>query len=428
MNFEFFIASRYLRSKQRTGFISLITYISAGGVMIGTAALVIVLSVMNGFEGEVRTRIIGADAHIRLTEFHDSPLDNWQSIRDSITSIRHILGLSPYVQGKGMIRRGRVVEGVMIRGIDVSTIGKVSDLPRNVVAGNLAILPSQIRQRVVEQAESGQQNPPPDSTSALPGIVLGRQLAFRMNVNVGDSLILISPSGMVSLMSSPKIARFVLTGIFETGIYEYDDLFAYIPLSDSQELLELGTAVTGLEIKLDHLDAAKAVADEIDNRLGYPYYPQTWEDMHKTLFRWMKIEKWMYTILLSLIILVAAFNIISSQIMVVLEKRREIGILKAMGATRESVMKIFMYEGLIVGTTGTLAGLILGWGLCRAQQVYKFFSLPGDVYFLNSLPVKMQSLDFVVIALVSLALTLIASIYPARRAGKLDPVQAIRYE
>jgi len=434
VKFEIYIAERYLRSKRRTGFISLITYISAAGVMIGAAALVIVLSVMNGFESEVRERIIGADAHIKLTEFHETPLKRWPEITDSIRGIPHIVGLAPYIQGKGMIRRGQSIEGAMIKGIDPKLAGEVSDLPKTIVAGSLDILPTLTdearRRTVIEDSFLRPKSAPPDSTDHKPlsGVVLGRQLAFRLTASVGDSVILISPTATASILSAPKMERFVVTGIFETGIYEYDDLFIYIPLESAQELFEMGSTVTGLELRLDDMNQAKAVADKIDDRLGYPYYPRTWEEMHRTLFRWMKIEKWMYTILMSLIILVAAFNIISSQIMVVLEKRREIGILKAMGATRESIMRIFMYEGLFVGLTGSFLGLLLGWVLCRLQQVYHFFSLPGDVYFLNSLPVRMHVLDFIIIGVVSLGLTLLATIYPARRAGKLDPVEAIRYE
>jgi len=432
LNYELFIAQRYLRSKRRTGFISLITYISAGGVMIGVAALVIVLSVMNGFESEVRERIIGADAHIKVTEFHEAPLSDWKSLADSIRHIAHITGLSPYVQGKGMVRRGQSIEGAMIKGIDPKSVGAVSDLPKTIVAGSLDILPendSTRRALLNDPFFNRKPIPPADpSRPALPGVILGRQLSFRLGASVGDSVVVISPTAMASMLAAPKMMRFVVTGIFETGIYEYDDLYLYIPLNSGQDLFDLGNSVSGLELRLDDMNLASGVVNQIDERLGYPYYPRSWEEMHRTLFRWMKIEKWMYTILMSLIILVAAFNIISSQIMIVLEKRREIGILKAMGATRQSIMRIFMYEGLFVGLTGTFLGLLLGWGLCRAQQVYKFFSLPGDVYFLNSLPVKMQPLDFIIIAAVSLSLTLLATVYPARRAGMLDPVEAIRYE
>ncbi len=432
MGYELFIADRYLRSKQQTKFISLITYISAGGVMIGVSALVIVLSVMNGFEAEVRDRIIGADAHLKLTLFHEEPFNDHDVIIDTLRSIPQISGMSPYIQGKGMLRKGRKVEPVIIKGIDEKTVNEVSKLNSTIVAGELKLDVIDASLKDANIISTSDELKPDFSKlikeSNLPGIILGRQLSFRLNVTIGDTIYAISPLGMTSLLSSPKIIKLSVRGIFETGIYEYDDSFSYISLSSAQKLFQLGNAVTGIELNVTDFNQADKVRDEIDEVLGYPYYPRTWHDMHRTLFRWMKIEKWLYTILLSLIILVAAFNIISSQIMIVLEKRREIGILKAIGATRQGVMRIFLLEGLIIGTIGTLLGLILGWALCWAQLTYKFFSLPGDVYFLSALPVKMQLFDFVIIAVVSMILTLIATVYPARKAATLDPVETIRYE
>jgi len=431
VNIELFIANRYLRSKQRTGFISLITYISAAGVMIGTAALVIVLSVMNGFESEVRGRIIGADSHIKVSLFHDLPMNNYQTTADTISRLREVIGITPYIQDKGLLRRGKSVEWALVKGIDETTVGAVSDLPKTIVAGSLDVEGPVETIETVEEILGKSPRPKTDKPTvpgSITGIILGRQLSFRLGASIGDTVLLISPAGMTSLFSSPRLKRFIVTGVFETGIYEYDDSFSYISLGSAADLYELGGGVTGLEVKLRNPQDAEQVSRFLEDKLGYPYYPRTWQDMHKTLFRWMKIEKWMYTILLSLIILVAAFNIVASQIMVVIEKRREIGILKAIGATRERIMRIFMYEGMIVGIVGTVAGLALGWSLCRLQQVYQFFSLPGDVYFLNSLPVRMQIFDFVIIGFVSIGLTLLATIYPARRAGQLDPVEAIRYE
>ncbi|NQT34647.1 ABC transporter permease [bacterium] len=431
MGYELYIANRYLRSKRRTAFISLITYISAGGIMIGVAALVIVMSVMNGFETEVRDRIIGQDAHLKVTKFHEQPMDEWTAIEAQLRELPHVTGTSPYINGKGMLRHGRSIEGAIIKGIDENTIGQVGELPEKIIAGSMslrAVYPIQIQTIDIPDEKTSLETKPVAEGKPIPGIIIGKQLSFRLGVAIGDCVIAVSPSGMTGLLSSPRLYRFIVSGIFETGIYEYDDAFSFISIESAQDLFEMGDAVTGIEMKLDKMENADKLRVLIEDELGYPYYPRTWYEMHRTLFHWMRLEKWLYMILLSLIILVAAFNIVSSQIMMVLEKRREIGILKALGATREGIMRIFLYEGLIVGVIGTLFGLIIGLGLCWAQQTYKFITLPGDVYLLNYFPVKMQLSDFIIISIVSLMLTLLATVYPAKRAGTLDPVEAIRYE
>lgn len=428
MNVPFFIALRYLRSKRRTGFISLVTYISAAGVMIGTAALVVTLSVMNGFESEVRGRIIGADAHIRLTTFNDQPIADWNEVSWKVKALPGVVGVSPFILGKGMLRSGSRVEGVVIKGVDRKTVGQVSDLPQTIIHGSLftenVSNPDEPPEQGIFSGDAGLPIP-----LSYPGIVIGKQLGIRLGSELGDTIILMTPTGMTSLWSMPSMEKFQVVGIFETGIYEYDDAFVYIPLTSAQKLFNLGEKeVSGLEIKTENFEKAGEMARKIEETLPYPYWPRTWWDMHRTLFRWLKIEKWLYTLLLSLIILVAAFNIISSQIMMVLEKKKEIGILKAIGASRQLITHIFMLEGFVIGVSGSLTGLLIGWALCRAQQVYKFFTLPGDVYFLSSLPVQMKVGDFIVVALVALSLTLMATVYPARRAARLDPVEVIRFE
>ncbi|MDP8239307.1 MAG: ABC transporter permease [Candidatus Hatepunaea meridiana] len=435
MRYELFIADRYLRSKQRTGFISLITYISAGGVLIGVAALVIVMSVMNGFETEVRERIVGQDAHLKVTLFHEEPMRDWTSVEERLKALPNVTGASPYIQGKGMLRRRRSIEGSIIKGIDENSVGQVGELPEKIIAGSLslkAVYPKKLAftdslSNLFEEKTTFNSKKK-TTQKPLPGIVIGRQLAFRMGVTVGDCLIAVSPSGMAGMLTVPKLTRFAVSGVFETGIYEYDDAFSFISIEAAQDLFELKDAVTGIELKLDDMNKADRIKVKIEDEFGYPYYARTWYEMHRTLFHWMKLEKWLYLILLSLIILVAAFNIISSQIMMVLEKKREIGILRAIGATREDITRIFLYEGLIVGGVGTVFGLILGWAFSWAQQTYKFITLPGDVYLLSYFPVRMQITDFIIIAVVSMILTLLATVYPAHRAGSLDPVEAIRYE
>ncbi|MFQ5649637.1 MAG: lipoprotein-releasing ABC transporter permease subunit [bacterium] len=412
MSYELFIANRYLKSKRKTGFISLITYISILGVMIGVAALIIVLSIMNGFESEVRSRIIGFGAHIELRTFHNQGVENHAAILGKIDHVDHISGISPYIEEKALII-SKNKSGLAVKGVDLETLGRVSDIQENVNYGmfELGTIKS-------------------DGQKSYPGIVLGTYLADRLNVDIGDKVQIMSPTniGPLLLNSMPNLRTFRVSGFFETGIYEFDDLFAYISLKEAQRLFDMKKKVTGLEIKLDDLNYADEVSARIDNILGYPYTTVTWFEMNKNLFSWMQIEKWGMFIILSLIIMVAAFNIVSTLIMMVLEKTREIGILKSMGATSSGIMKIFILEGLIGGVIGTVIGCLLGYVLCWLQLKYELVSLPADVYIISALPVQMKGLDFFLIALVAILLCYGAAVYPALRASKLEPVEAIRYE
>ncbi|MFQ5823087.1 MAG: lipoprotein-releasing ABC transporter permease subunit [bacterium] len=412
MSYEFFIASRYLKSKRKTGFISLITYISIFGVMIGVAALIIVLSIMNGFESEVRTRIIGFGAHIRLRTFHNQGLEDYNKIVKQIENFNHIIGISPYINEKGLIIKKDRKSGVVIKGVDGNTIGQVSDIENDVIYGTFEI--GEIKT---------------DEQKLLPGIVLGRYLADKLGAGLGDKVQILSPTGISPLMSRmPRLRTFQVTGYFETGIFEFDDVFAYISLKEAQRLFGLKHNVSGLEIKLNDLNQADNVSNRIDALLGYPYATVTWFDMNKNLFSWMQIEKWAAFIILSLIIMVAAFNIISTLIMVVLEKTKEIGILKSMGATSSGIMKIFMFEGLVGGAIGTILGCIIGYALCWSQWKYQYFSLPSDVYIISALPILMKVKDFILISIAAIVLCFLAAVYPAWKAAQLDPVEAIRYE
>ncbi len=410
--YEFFIAKRYLRTRRKTGFISLIAYFSIVGIMIGTAALVIVLSVMNGFEREVRSRIIGFDAHIRLRTFHDQGIENWREVMQKVRAIPHVVGVSPYIYEKAMIRSASEIEGVIIKGAEASTLGEVTDIPNKIIYGELDF-----------------SRKPSNDGKVLPGIVLGFNLADRLAVSLGDRVILVSPAGITGIFGQiPPMTECRVAGYFETGLFEYDDTFAYISLEQAQKLFRMGNRITGLEIRVDDLKNVRWVADRIDEMLGYPFHTITWFQLNKTLFSWMQIEKWAAFIVLSLIILVAAFNIVSSLIMVVMEKTRDIGILKSMGATSRSIMRIFVLEGLVAGAIGTALGLVVGYVLCWSQLRFGWFSLPADIYIINKLPVYMRPLDFAMVAVAAMFLSFLATLYPSWKAAKLDPVAAIRYE
>ncbi len=411
MSYELFIALRYLKSKRRTGFISLISYISVAGVMIGVAALIIVLSVMNGFESEVRSRFIGVDAHVKVRTFNDRGIEDPEAIMERIKGTPHVTAMTPYVHKKGLIRSKSETTGVIIRGIDPATVESVTEVKNSINYGTLDV--------GLTTVEDGRQ---------LPGIVLGFNLADRLMVSVGDKVILASFEDVTRVNQMPQMMQFVVTGYFSTGLFEFDDNMAYISNEAAQKLFRMGSKVSGIGIRLDHYQNAPIVEKLLTDKLGYPYRVLTWFDLNQNLFAWMKIEKWAAFIILSLIIMVAAFNIVSTMIMVTMEKTREIGVLKALGATSRSIRRIFTFEGLLVGVIGTVIGCIVGYALCWAQYRWRFFSLPNDVYIIDWLPIAMKWTDFVMVATAAVLITYLAAVYPAARAAKLDPVSAIRYE
>jgi len=415
MSYELFVAKRYFRSKRRTGFISLINYFSIAGVTIGVAALIIVLSVMNGFETEVRSRIIGFDAHILFRSFHDQNLKNYRKFIDDLKGFDHVVAISPYIKKKCIIFFGENADAFFVKGINPAMEKTVSDIEKTITYGELNL-------DTVHVAEG----------KPLPGLILGKNLAMRLGIDLYDQVWLGAITNMknIFLTRQPYVKAFRVAGYFETGLYEYDNIFGYISLDNAQKLYRIPNQVSGFEVMLDqmNLEVVNSVAEQMNNKFGYPYYAETWYQRNSTLFSWMQIEKWAAFIVLSLIIMVAAFNIVSTLIMVVMEKKKEIGILKSLGATSESIMRIFVFQGLISGLTGTLLGCVIGYVLCWSQLEYKWFSLPSDIYFINALPIEMKLVDFVVIALAGILLCFAATLYPSRKAARLDPVQAIRYE
>lgn len=412
MSYELFIATRHLKSKRKTGFISLVNYISIAGVMLGVAALIVVLSLMNGFESEIRSRIIGFRAHLELRKTSRAGLADYRDVARQISQFDHVVGVSPYIEEKALILAGKRKSGLSVKGVDPETVALVSDIEKDVGYGTFELGPIKT-----------------EGQKAVPGIVLGRYLADKLGVGLEDKVHILSPTSISPILTNiPKFKTFQVAGFFETGIFEFDDMAAYVSIEEAQRLFEMNGTVSGLEIKLDDLNRTDEVAASIGEQLGGPYETVTWFEMNKNLFVSMQLEKWFALIVLSLIIVVAAFNIVSSLIMIVLEKTKEIGILKSMGASSSGIMKIFMLEGLIGGVIGILLGCLLGYTLCWLQLKYQFVSLPPESFVISAIPILMKKMDFFLIASVALLLCFIATVYPANRAAKLSPIDSIRYQ
>lgn len=409
---EWFIAFRYLRGKRKMGFISLITYISAGGVFLGTFVLVVALSIANGFEKEVRDRIVGTLAHAKILQYHSRPFINYDSLCMEILKHPKVIGAAPYIMGKGGVEHDRIQEGAMIMGIDAALESTVTDIGNAVKYGTFS-LDSMMSHR----------------KRRLPGIFLGIGMADKMGVRCGAEIVLMSLVPVEGEIDPvPKMMRFAVTGIFETGMYEYDLNLIYISLESAQNLFNM-KGVEGIQIRTTDLFKAGEIAKEVkDNLGGYPFKSVDWQSQNKSLFQWMKLEKLIIFIVISLIILVAAFNIISSLIMMILEKRREIGILMSMGSSSRSIMRIFMVNGTVIGFLGSTIGTALGVLICYIQLRWQLIPLPGDIYFINKLPVLLRIVDIVSVYISANIICILAAGYPAWQASKMLPAESIRFE
>ncbi|WP_022668550.1 lipoprotein-releasing ABC transporter permease subunit [Desulfospira joergensenii] len=406
MTIELFIARKYLKAKRKEGFISLITFLSVAGVTLGVMALVVVIAVMSGAETEFRKRILGLEPHILIMNYQGT-FDNYQGLLDKLKTSPHIIDTSPILFGQAMIRTGRSFSGVMVRGISPE---HGASLIKGYSAARL------------EKALG------PDKTNGnLPGIILGKELANSVGVIEGDKLILMSSKSFISPIGQiPSMKRFVVRGTFSSGMSEYDGMLAYTRLDQAQGLVSSKDRISAIGIWVDEVFKVKSIREQVLNSLEYPFYIRDWMDINHSLFSALKLEKTAMFIILTLIILVAAFNIASALIMMVMDKTKEIAVLKAMGATRDIIRRIFMIKGMIIGFLGTSLGTGAGVLICFLLKRYDFIRLP-QAYPFSTLPVELEVPDVVVIALSSLVICFLSTLYPSHKASKMDPVEAIRY-
>lgn len=415
MNYELFIGLRYLRARRQETFISLITVISVLGVMIGVMTLNVVMAVMTGFEETLRDRLLGINAHIALLKSGDQ-LSEYEELVQQVVKQEGVVAASPAIYGQVMLTSGSRVSGVVVRGVDPDRVNAVVDLHRYMKQGSIAGLK--------------QQNPVQvqDRTIMLPGVIMGERLAAQLGVFVGSPIQVVSPLGSPTAIGViPKVRRFVVTGLLNTGMSEIDSTLVFMGLADAQKFFELGNAVSNIEIRVDDVNQSREIADRIQLQLGFPYLTEDWTRLWPNLFSALQLEKTVYFLVLLLMVLIGAFNIISTLVMVVMEKRKDIAILMSMGATRASIRKIFLLKGFIIGIVGTTLGLLLGLVVCTLIAQYRF-ELPKDVFLISTVPVRIYFSNFMIVTLASFIVCLLASIYPARQAAKLDPVEIIRYE
>lgn len=414
--FELKIGVRYLKAKRKSTFISIITFISTAGVTLGVMALIVVLAVMTGFERDLKDKILGTNAHLVVTR-SGAAMENYRSAMQSLTKLPGVQAATPFIYNQVMLSTGRYVSGVVLRGIEPETDRKVTRLSRSVVEGEFDALE------------------PTDGTE--PGIMIGKELAKHLNLVLGDNVNVVSPTGTITpLGMMPKLKPFKVTGIFNTGMFEYDSTLAYISIHQAQRFFDLGDAVTGIQLKVEDVYGTSELAQSINRRYGPELYARDWMQMNKNILFALKTEKVVMFIILTLIVLVAAFGIASTLFMVVMEKTRDIAILKTMGARSSSIMKIFIFEGLIIGLVGTAfgvaAGLLISFNLEPivdfVQKVTGKNFFNKDIYYLDHFPSHVVMSDVLVISVTAIIISFVATLYPAWQASRMLPAEALRYE
>ena len=407
--FEVFLALRYLRARGHRTNLSLFVWIGVGGVFLGVSALIVVLAVMTGFQDGIRDKIIAANPHILIFEGGGRGMRDAPALLERVRDVPGVRSVAPFVMQQALFTvSGGGATGGLVRGVDIASESVRKDLTRQIKMGSLE---------------------PLGRSGGEPAIVLGRELARTLGVIPGESVTVISPQGALTAVGMvPKMRRFTVAGTFEVGMYEYDSSLAYVSLGAAQEFAGLGDRVTGIEVKLRDPFEAKTVARAITQRLGFPYLLRDWMEMNRNLFNALQLEKLALFIIVTIIVLVAAFAIIGHLILLVAEKRKEIGILKAMGAPAGSVGAVFLSVGMLIGLVGTAAGSAVGLGLIWVQNTYRIIRLAGDVYQIDYLPMKLTWSDFGLIIGATLLISFAFTLLPARRAARLDPVEVLRYE
>jgi len=451
MRFELFIASRYLKAKRRQAFIGVITAISIAGVAAGVASLIVALAINNGFRQDLQERLIGSTSHISLLRVADDGIKDWPAVMDRLSRQPHVVAAAPAIFEQVLISRGPRARGAVLKGMIPSYERKVGDLLSTVKQGSAAELddvvarapsPALPADSQPGDADKGvgptqaTQNESPDSLSAvheriaaMPPIILGKDMADNLGATVGSVVLVTSPQGELTPFGMvPKYNRFRVVGIFNSGFFDYDSSWAFARLSDAQRLFGLGDLISVIEFKVDDIYKAAEVSRQLEDAAGKGFMATNWMEQNKPLFQALNQEKLLTAIIIGLIVVVAALNILISLIMMVMEKTRDIAVLMSMGTRKSQVRNVFMTQGVLIGVIGTVIGLILGYGISYAGGHYHIISLSPEVYSIDYVPFAPRALDGLFVALVSVGISFVATLYPSWSAARILPAEALRYE
>jgi lipoprotein-releasing system permease protein len=430
MPFELFIAARYLRAKRRQAVVGLVTVISVLGVAAGVASLIIALAINNGFRQDLQDRLLGSISHVNLLRVQSDGIRDFRPLLDRLAGQPHVVAAAPAIYEQVLISRGPRARGAVLKGIIPAEERRVSDMLQSVKSGSASELESE------SPAPTTPADSSPDSlravqdrVAALPPVVLGKDMATELGATVGSVVLVTSPQGELTPFGMvPKYIRFRVTGIFDSGFYDYDASWGFVRLADAQQLFGLGNVVSVLEFKLDDIYRAREIAGQLEAAAGKGFMSTNWMEQNQALFRALRLERIVTFITIGLIVFVAALNILISLTMMVMEKTRDIAVLMSMGAKQSQVRRIFILQGVLVGAVGTALGLVLGYTLAFTAGHYRLIALTAEVYSIDYVPFAPRFMDGLVVAVVAVGISFLATLYPSASAARILPAEALRYE
>lgn len=405
MPVSLFIALRYLRSRRNRGFISFITTMAILGVTLGVASLIITLSILDGFEKTITDNLVRFTAHLQLFAFQGQPLKEYhETARNVQARFSEVTAIAPYVSREAMIRSDVDIEGVLVKGIEPSS--NVSPIRERLISGSYDL---------------------DESVEGTQGVIVGKRLADKLELQIGQRVLVFALPGASLTLNQTRIMQFEVRGIYETGMAEFDESYVYMSLQNAQRLFQLGAAVSGFDILVQDVGQLPELTQQIPEYLGYPYYARSMQQVHRNLFTWIDLQKKPVPIILGLIIIVATVNIVGTLLMMVMEKTKEIGVLRTLGTMRGKIVQIFLFQGMLIGVVGTFLGNLLAYGLCWLELQYRFIALPSGIYYMSHVPIELNATNFALVSAVSLLLCFFSSLLPSRVAATLDPIRTLRF-